>query len=348
VCNLAEHPFGFKHPAGCHLAHACHDPGVSGARAAFGPESTTDDVLADLDLSGTIALVTGASAGLGAETVRALAARHATVIAAVRDVAKAERTLADPRSATVGRIVIEQVDLSSLTSVRAFADRVLAEHPRLHLLVANAGIMACPEQRTADGFELQFATNHLGHFLLVNRLAPLLASSAPSRVVALTSVAHRSGELDLADLDFTSTRYEPWTAYARSKTANVLFAVELDRRLRPAGVRACAVHPGGVDTELFRHLDADALAFVAAGRRAVGQTERKSVQQGAATVVWAGVVAGADEIGGRYVEDCRVAPVIDGDAASLAGVRSFALDPTLAAALWTRSEQLVGERSSIG
>lgn len=310
----------------------------------FDARSTTDEVLDGRDLSGFSAIVTGASAGLGVETVRALAAHGATVIAAVRDVDKARAALWSAGVDDRLDVTIDEVDLTSLASVRAFTDRILARTERLDLLVANAGVMSCPEGRTVDGFEVQFGTNHLGHFVLVNRLVPLLLAGAPSRVVCLSSSGHRLAEVDLADPNFDRQPYQTWLAYGRSKTANVLFAVELDRRLRAEGVRACALHPGGIDTELFRHLDADALAFVAARREESG-IPAKTVAQGAATTIWGGVVADANLIGGVYLEDCGVAPVLGDDSPPDRpdGVRSYALDPDNAKRLWERSEELVGE-----
>lgn len=303
----------------------------------FDSSSTTDEVLQGVDLDGTVALVTGASAGLGLETARVLATHGATVVAGVRDVAKAEAAFAQAGLELSDRIEIEPFDLASLASVRDLADRVAATHDRLDLLIANAGVMACPEGRTADGFELQFGTNHLGHFVLVNRLVPLLVASAPSRVVCLSSSAHGVGEVDLADPNLDTTPYNEWLAYGRSKTANAQFAVELDRRLRDRGVRAIAVHPGGVDTELFRHLDAEAMAFVESTRVA----EPKGVATGAATIVWAAVVAPAAEVGGRYTVDCSVADVTTERGND--GVRDYVYDPDRTAALWATSEALVGE-----
>jgi NAD(P)-dependent dehydrogenase (short-subunit alcohol dehydrogenase family) len=256
---------------------------VTDPEPAFDPSSTTDDVLEGVDLDGEVVLVTGASAGLGLETARSLASHGATVVAAVRELPKAEGAFAEAGIALGDRVTLEQVDLASLASVRAFTDRFVEVHDRLDVLVANAGLMACPRGTTADGFERQFGTNHLGHFVLVNRLVPLLLASAPSRVVCLTSSAHHMSDVDLGDPNFETTPYEPWLAYGRSKTANAQFAVELDRRLHERGVRAVAVHPGAVDTELHRHLDAEALAFVDQNREHVP----KGVAVGAATTVWA-------------------------------------------------------------
>ena len=311
---------------------------------AFDDESTTDEVLDGVDLSGRWVLVTGASAGLGQETARALAAHGANVVLGVRDAEKGERAAEPIREAAKnggGEVELRTVDLASLASVRAFCDALTADHGRLDLLVANAGVMACAEGTTADGFETQLGTNHLGHFVLVNRLAPLLVAGAPSRVVCLTSAGHRFSDVDLDDPGFEQTPYDPWVAYGRSKTANVLFAVELDRRLREHGVRACAVHPGGIATELGRHLTDDTLAALQAAR-GERSFKWKSVPAGAATSVWAGVVADADAVGGRYCEDCSVSEVTT-DQTRATGVYGYAVDPDRAAALWTASEQLVGE-----
>jgi NAD(P)-dependent dehydrogenase (short-subunit alcohol dehydrogenase family) len=310
---------------------------------SFGWASTTDDVLDGVDLSGQWALVTGASAGLGQETARAIAAHGGNVVMGVRDTEKGDRAAAPVReaaAATGATVELREVDLASLASVRAFTDRVASEHDRLDVIVANAGIMATPEGRTEDGFELQFGTNHLGHFVLVNRLRPLLAGG-PARVVNLSSAGHRFSDVVLDDVNFERSAYDPWQAYGRSKTANVLFAVELDRRGRDAGRRACAVHPGTIVTELGRYLTEETLTALAEARGAQAP-EWKSVPAGAATSVWCAFVAPADEIGGRYCEDCHVAGAA-GAPGTGAGVNDYALDPERAKALWARSEELVGE-----
>lgn len=307
--------------------------------STFGADSTTDDVLEGVDLTGRRVLVTGTSAGLGVETARALAAHGAQVTGVVRDPGKARANL-DEVGAT--GVELYQADLASLDSVRAFTDRFAAAgNDRLDLLVANAGIMACPQGVTQDGFELQFGVNHLGHFVLVNRLAPLLLAGAPARVVLLSSAGHRFGDVSLDDPGFDTTPYDEWVSYGRAKTANVLFAVELDRRVCDRGVRATALHPGGIVTELGRHLTDESITALLENRGA-RELEWKSVPQGAATSVWAGVVADADAVGGRYCEDCAVAPIIDDSDAS-PGVMRYAVDPDTAAALWTLSEEMVGE-----
>ena len=301
----------------------------------MGPDTTTDEVLDARDLTGTVALVTGASAGLGVETVRALSSHGASVIGGVRDMAKAEAALAGIPCE------LRPLDLADLASVRTFCDGLVAGYDRLQLVIANAGVMAPPEGRTADGFETQFGTNHLGHFVLVNRLVPLLLAGAPSRVVILSSAGHRMSDVDLDDPNFEHAPYDPWLGYGRSKTANILFAVELDRRLRDRGVRAAAVHPGTIRTELSRHMTEESMN-VLRERRGPRPMTFKSVEAGAATSVWAAVAADPDDVGGRYCEDCGVSDITT-DPASATGVHAYALDGERAKQLWARSEELVGE-----
>jgi NAD(P)-dependent dehydrogenase (short-subunit alcohol dehydrogenase family) len=305
----------------------------------FGFHSTTDEVLDGRDLTDVNVVVTGTSAGLGVETARALRAHGATVVGVVRDVDKAHGALADAGAEGVD---LYQADLASLASVRAFTDTFFADgHDRIDVLIANAGVMAvATREETVDGFERQFGTNHLGHFVLVNRLLPLLLTGTPARIVVLSSAGHSYTDVSLDDPGFEQTPYDPWDAYGRAKTANALFAVELDRRLRDRNVRATSVHPGGIITELGRNLTEETLG-VLSERLSERKVEFKSVPQGAATTVWAGFVADADEIGGRYCEDCHVATVVD-DAKDI-GVMRYATDPDTAAKLWTLSEQMVGE-----
>ena len=316
----------------------------------FGAKSTTDDVLTGVDLTGMRILVTGASAGLGVETARALAAHGANVVGAARDLAKARTATQDVQAAARaggGTFDLVELDLASLASVRTCADALLADGRAFDVIIANAGVMACPKGQTQDGFETQFGTNHLGHFVLVNRIATLLRPGA--RLVNLSSAGHRYADVDLDDPNFERRAYDEWLAYGRSKTANVLFAVEFDRRHRDRGVRATAVHPGGIQTELGRHLTQEAMDNLIASINEAQQAanapafEYKTIPQGAATSVWAAVVAPADEIGGRYCEDCHVAEVTVGEGIR-SGVRSYALDPERAKALWARSEQMVGEQ----
>jgi NAD(P)-dependent dehydrogenase (short-subunit alcohol dehydrogenase family) len=316
----------------------------------FGAKSTTDDVLAGVDLSGKRVLVTGVSAGLGVETARALAAHGAQVVGAARDVAKAERAATGIRAQAAGGGGLElvELDLASLKSVRACADELIAAGRPFDAVIANAGVMRTPFGHTADGFETQFGTNHLGHFVLVNRIASLIAPGG--RLVNVASSGHRYSDIDLDDPGFERTPYDPTIAYGRSKTANILFAVEFDRRHKTRGVRATALHPGGILTELGRHMapgELDAtVEQINAQLAAEGRPpfQFKTIPQGAATSVWAAFVAPAGEVGGRYCEDCQVSQVTEGLISPVSpGVRPYALDPEHAKALWARSEALVGE-----
>jgi NAD(P)-dependent dehydrogenase (short-subunit alcohol dehydrogenase family) len=201
--------------------------------------------------------------------------------------------------------------------------------------------MACPQDQTSDGFEMQFGTNHLGHFLLTNLLAPALVAGAPARVVELSSRGHRFSDVDLDDPGFERTPYEPWVAYGRSKTANVLFAVGFDQRFRDQGVRAFAVHPGSIQTELGRHLTEESMTTMLNSLPKGQALEWKSIPQGAATSVWAATSAELEGKGGLYLEDCGIAETVEGQVV-VSGVQSYALDPARADALWTLSESLVG------
>jgi NAD(P)-dependent dehydrogenase (short-subunit alcohol dehydrogenase family) len=317
----------------------------------FGATSTTDDVLSGEDLSGKRVLVTGVSAGLGVETARALAAHGAQVVGAARDLAKAKRATAEVRAHTAngGGLELVELDLASLKSVRACADALVADGRPFDAVIANAGVMRTPFGHTADGFETQFGTNHLGHFVLVNRISSLIAPGG--RLVNVASSGHRYSDVDLDDPDFERTPYDPMIAYGRSKTANILFAVEFDRRHWARGVRATALHPGGIMTELGRHMQPGELEAtverINAQQAAEGRPpfQFKTIPQGAATSVWAAFVAPTEEVGGRYCEDCQVSQVTEGLISPVSsGVRPYALDPEHAKALWARSEQLVGER----
>jgi NAD(P)-dependent dehydrogenase (short-subunit alcohol dehydrogenase family) len=316
----------------------------------FGAHSTTDEVLAGVDLSGKRVLVTGVSAGLGVETARVLAAHGADVVGAARDLAKAEgatRVVREAAAAGGGALHLVALDLADLKSVRACADALVADGRSFDLIIANAGVMAPPLGRTADGFETQFGTNHLGHFVLINRIAGLLKPG--SRVVSLASSGHRFSDVDLDDPNFERTEYTPFDAYGRSKTANILFAVEFDRRHKDRGVRATAVHPGGIQTELARHLDPAMIAgmveTINAQAKAEGGAafEWKTIPQGAATSVWAGLVALVETVAGRYCEDCHVAELVQDASQLRVGLRSYAVDAARAQALWALSETMVGE-----
>ncbi|EKS70373.1 MULTISPECIES: SDR family NAD(P)-dependent oxidoreductase [Caballeronia] len=320
----------------------------------FGATSTTEDVLSGVDLHGKRILMTGASAGLGVETARALAAHGATVVGTARDLVKAEKAVSAAReeaAAGHGSIDLVELDLASLASIRACADQLVADGKSFDVVIANAGVMATPFGKTADGFETQFGTNHLGHFVFVNRLVPLLSSGG--RVVMLASSGHRFSDVDLDDPGFERTAYDPFVAYGRSKTANILFAVAFDKRYRARGVRGTAVHPGGIQTELGRHMEQGQmeglLTTINNQLASEGKPpfEFKTVPQGAATSVWCAVVGEADAIGGQYCENCHVSNVVADDAVInpiSEGVRRYALDPARAEALWRKSEELVGEK----
>lgn len=309
----------------------------------FGADSTTSEVLEGIDLTGKLAVVTGASGGLGEETVRALAAQGARVVLTARDLTKAEGAIRRIREATGSdRLELEALELSSLASVRACAKRLLERHPELHLLINNAGVMACPLSRTAEGFELQLASNHIGHFLLSGLLLPALRRAAPSRVVAVSSVGHRVSPMVFEDLHFERRPYNRWVAYGQSKTANVLFAVEFERCFGREGVHAYALHPGAIPTDLNRHLSAEEVAEVE-GRLPPEKRRLKTVTSGAATTVYAATAPEIEGHGGVYLEDCRIAAVNDAKGSN-EGVKSYALDPQAARRLWAASEQMVGER----
>jgi len=320
---------------------------------SFGAISITDDVLAGVNLKDKRILVTGASAGLGVETARSLAAHGAQVVGAARDLNKGKAATEQVRkdaAANDGSFELVELNLANLKSVRACADRLLAKGEPFDVVIANAGVMATPLGHTADGFETQFGTNHLGHFVLVNRIASLIRSGG--RLINLSSLGHRYSNVDLEDPNFERTPYEPFTAYGRSKTANILFAVAFDRRHRDRGVRAAAVHPGVIHTELGRHVDANQIEKIIEQRNQQLASEGKApfqwktIPQGAATSVWAGVIAPAEEIGGRYCEDCHVANLVPENVpvnVMTEGVRRYALDPKNAEALWKKSEELVGE-----
>jgi NAD(P)-dependent dehydrogenase (short-subunit alcohol dehydrogenase family) len=314
----------------------------------FGEESTTDEVLEGIDLSGKRVLVTGVSAGLGVETARALAAHGALVVGAARDLQKARGATEQVRAgaANGGGLQLVELDLASLTSVRACADALVAAGKPFDLVIANAGVMACPKGTTADGFETQFGTNHLGHFVLVNRISSLMKPGA--RLINLSSAGHRYSDVDLDDPNFERTPYTEFGAYGRSKSANILFAVEFDRRHKTGGVRAAAVHPGGIRTELGRHMTPEAtqqlINSINASQPAGAPLFKwKTIPQGAATSVWAGVTARAEMVGGRYCEDCHVAEIVENPEVR-GGVRPYALDPDRAKALWAKSEDMVRER----
>jgi len=320
---------------------------------SFGATSTTDDVLSGVNLKGKRILVTGVSAGLGVETARSLVAHGAQVVGAARDLNKANAATEQVRKEAAvngGSFALVELDLANLKSVRACADSLLAKGEVFDVIIANAGVMATPLGQTTDGFETQFGTNHLGHFVLINRIASLIRDGG--RLINLSSSGHRYSNVDLDDPNFERTPYEPFVAYGRSKTANILFAVAFDKRHRDRGVRAAAVHPGGIQTELGRYVEAGRfeklLGEINRQLAAEGKApfQWKSIPQGAATSVWAAVVASPDKVGGQYCENCHVGRIVPDDVAITPiseGVRAYALDAKTAEALWKKSEEMVGE-----
>ncbi|MEU1075804.1 SDR family NAD(P)-dependent oxidoreductase [Streptomyces sp. NPDC005878] len=322
--------------------------------SGFGPRSTAQEVVRGVDLTGRLALVTGGYSGLGLETTRALVAAGARVVVPARRRAAAREALAGLLGAEGGvgsGAEVDTLDLADPDSVRAFADRFLASGRAIDLMIGNAGVMACPETRVGPGWEAQFATNHLGHFALVNRLWPALAAGR-ARVVAVSSRGHQLAGIRWDDVHFTRG-YDKWLAYGQAKTANVLFAVHLDARGRDAGVRAFALHPGEILTPLTRHVSREEMldaGWVDEEGNVAGSF--KTPEQGAATQVWAATSPRLAGLGGVYCEDCDVAePAVPGDGptdgevgrdALTPGVSAHATDPVQAARLWRLSAELTG------
>ncbi|MCK2217973.1 SDR family NAD(P)-dependent oxidoreductase [Actinomadura sp. ATCC 31491] len=305
--------------------------------SGFGARSTAADVLAGIDLSGKLAIVTGGYSGLGLETTRALARAGARVVVPARRPEAARAALG--HLAEEAGAEVDELDLADLGSVRAFAERFLATGRDAHLVIANAGIMACPETRVGPGWEAQFATNHLGHYALVNHLWPAVARGG-GRVVSVSSAGHRQSAIRWDDVQF-ERGYDKWQAYGQAKTANILFAVHLDALARQAGVRAFALHPGAILTPLQRHLPKEemlALGWIDEAGNALDPSF-KTPEQGAATQVWAATSPQLAGMGGVYCEDCDIAEVATADEP---GVRPYAVDPEQAARLWRLSAELTG------
>jgi NAD(P)-dependent dehydrogenase (short-subunit alcohol dehydrogenase family) len=307
----------------------------------FGPQSTAAEVIAAIDLTGRRAIVTGAASGIGVETARALAGANAEVTLAVRNLEAGER-VAEQITASTGnkRVLVAPLDLADRASIAAL---VAAWRGPLHLLVNNAGVSALPDlQLTSGGWEMQFATNHLGHFALALGLYEALASAGGARIVSLSSVGHRRSPVIFDDISFTARPYDPLIAYGQSKTANVLFAVEATRRWVGDGITANAVHPGTVTaTNLMRHIPHEVLADLHTSLMHTykGAVEYKTIEQGAATSVLVATSPLLEGVGGRYFEDCNEATVVDTRTPGAFGVAAYALDPEAAARLWQVSSR---------
>lgn len=305
--------------------------------SGFGAHSTADDVLAGIDLSGKLAIVTGGYSGLGLETTRALskAGAHVVVPARRTDVARDAVTGID-------RVEVDELDLGDLDGVRAFADRFLASGRTVDIMIDSAAVMACPETRVGPGWEAQFATNHLGHYALVNRLWPAIAPGG-ARVVSVSSAGHHNSGIRWDDVHWRDG-YDKWGAYGQAKTANVLFAVQLDRLGRDSGVRAFSLHPGGILTPLQRHLPKEEMVqrgWIDENGVPLNPAGFKSPQEGAATQVWAATSPQLAGLGGVYCEDCDIAEPAPADG-DRTGVRDYATDPEQAARLWELSAELTG------
>ncbi|MEU9923185.1 SDR family NAD(P)-dependent oxidoreductase [Streptomyces griseoluteus] len=306
--------------------------------SGFGADSTADEVLRGIDLTGRLAIVTGGYSGLGLETTRALVKAGAQVVVPARRPEVARQELAG-----MGHVEVDELDLGDLDSVRGFAERFLASGRGIDFLIGNAGIMACPETRVGPGWETQFATNHLGHYALANRLWPALASGDGARVVSVSSRGHHLSPVRWDDVQWTEG-YDKWQAYGQAKTANALFALQLDTLGRDSGVRAFSLHPGGIMTPLQRHLPKEEMVergWIDEQGNPLNPAGFKTPEQGAATQVWAATSPRLDGLGGLYLEDCDIAEPAPADG-TWAGVKDWATDPGQAARLWTLSAELTG------
>lgn len=308
--------------------------------SGFGPKTVAAEVMEGVDLSGKVAVVTGGYSGLGLETTRALANAGAEVVVPARDRRKADEALAGLDTTIV------EMDLADLASVFECAADIGDSHDRIDLLINNAGIMACPERRVGPGWEMQFAVNHIGHFVLTKALTPYLKNAGKARVVCLSSLAHKRSPIRWDDIHFTKEDYEKWTAYGQSKTANALFALELNRRLADDGVKAFSVHPGGIMTPLQRHLSMEEM-------RELGWLDEngelsdavkdifKTPEQGASTTLWCATSAQLENRGGEYCEDCDIAQLMHEDSPRWQHVAPWAVDDEAAARLWNETEEMI-------
>ena len=316
--------------------------------ADFGYRTTAAEAVAGIDLTGKHAIVTGGYSGVGLETVRALAGAGARVTIGVRDAARGEATAQELNAELRDtKIQAAELDLGSLASVRRFAQTYLktlpAENAALNILVNNAAVMACPFEHTEDGHELQFGTNHLGHFCLFNELLPALQEAEGARVVCLSSTGHFRSPVVFEDINFEQREYDPWAGYGQAKTANALTAVGIQSRYANKGIEAFAVHPGGIMTTLQRHMTAEEITQRGWVDEQGNINERfKTTEQGASTSVWAATAPALAGRGGRYLEDCSEAQVLEKISADFTGVMNYAVDPALADKLWALSMDLIG------
>ncbi len=316
-------------------------------RSPFNAQSTALEVVEGHDLSGKVALVTGAASGIGIETARALAQAGAETILAVRDTAKGEAVAQELRDSTGNsQIAVLSLELGSFASIRTTAAQFADLWNRLDLLVNNAGVMASPFEHTTEGFELQFGTNHVGHFLLTTLLLPSLLKSGNARVVSVSSLGHRRSDIIWDDIQFERRPYDPMMAYGQSKTANVLFAVELNARYAAQGLTANAVHPGLITTNLQRHIPREqwqALGWVDATGNP--HPNQKTLAQGAATSTWAAVAPELEGAGGLFLQDCAEASEMDPTLREGGGYMPYARSPEKAERLWALTEQLIADHS---
>ncbi|MEM9070213.1 MAG: oxidoreductase [Myxococcota bacterium] len=315
-------------------------------QSGFSAKTEGDAVLADIDLTGKVAIVTGGYSGIGLETTRSLAAKGAKVVVPVRSPEKAEGAL----KGMPGEIRTAPLDLGDLASVRSFGEAMARDLERLDLLINNAGIMACPETRVGPGWEAQFGVNHMGHFALTQTLMPLLQKTAGARVVALSSTGHKITDIRWDDIQFESGEYNKWKAYGQAKTANALFANALARRLRESGGLAFSVHPGGIFTPLQRHLPKEemiALGWLGEDGEPSELAKQgfKTPTQGCSTTLWAATSPLLEGKAGVYCEDCDVAAPTDPESptARYMGVDPHATSDESAEKLWALSETLLAK-----
>ncbi|WP_298023783.1 oxidoreductase [uncultured Parasphingopyxis sp.] len=314
--------------------------------SGFPAKTDGANIIADIDLAGKTAIVTGGYSGIGLETVRALAAKGVQVIIPARNIPKAKEALADVE----GDVRIEEMDLADIPSVRAFGDKMLEELESLDLLINNAGVMACPEEHIGAGWELQFGTNHLGHFELTRKLMPLLEKTPGCRVIALSSTGHKLSGIRWDDPNFEMEPYEKWQAYGQAKSANALFANALSRRLKDSGGLAFAVHPGGIFTPLQRHLPQEemiALGWLDENGELseMAKAGFKTPEQGCSTTLWAAISPKLEGKPGVYCEDCDIAEPTDpeGPMARYRGADPHICEDEAAERLWAMSEEMIGE-----